>query len=111
MPVESRFSQTRWRAHRDHRFRTCGARRRPRPGADGISPDDLRDGARAGGHALHGSTRLPASLIRAEISVIEALGVEIRCNTEIGKDIPFDQLRKDYAAVIIAVGAKRSRPL
>ncbi len=55
--------------------------------------------------------RLPASLIRAEISVIEALGVEIRCNTEIGKDIPFDQLRKDYAAVIIAVGAKRSRPL
>jgi formate dehydrogenase beta subunit len=55
--------------------------------------------------------RLPSDLIRAEIAVIEALGVEIRCNTEIGKDVSFAQLRKDFAAVIIAVGAKRSRPL
>jgi NADPH-dependent glutamate synthase beta subunit-like oxidoreductase len=55
--------------------------------------------------------RLPSDLIRAEIAVIESLGVEIRCNTEIGKDIPFEQLRRDFAAVIIAVGAKRSRPL
>src|SRR5690242_4435812 len=55
--------------------------------------------------------RLPTNLIRAEVAVIEALGVEIRCNTEIGKDIPFEQIRKDFAAVIIAVGAKRSRPL
>ena len=55
--------------------------------------------------------RLPSDLIRAEIAVIEALGVEIRCNTEVGKDISFDQLRKEFAAVIIAVGAKRSRPL
>jgi NADPH-dependent glutamate synthase beta subunit-like oxidoreductase len=39
------------------------------------------------------------------------LGVEIRCNTQIGKDISFQSLRKDFAAVIIAVGAKRSRPL
>jgi NADPH-dependent glutamate synthase beta subunit-like oxidoreductase len=55
--------------------------------------------------------RLPANLIRAEVAVIEALGVEIRCNTEIGKDTSFEQLRKEFAAVIIAVGAKRSRPL
>jgi len=55
--------------------------------------------------------RLPSELIRAEIAVIEAVGVEIRCNTAIGKDIPFQSLRKDFAAVIIAVGAKRSRPL
>jgi len=55
--------------------------------------------------------RLPSELIRAEIAVIEAMGVEIRCNTAIGKDIPFQSLRKDFAAVIIAVGAKRSRPL
>jgi len=55
--------------------------------------------------------RLPSDLIRAEIAVIESLGVEIRCNTEIGKDISFDQLRREFAAVIIAVGAKRSRPL
>jgi NADPH-dependent glutamate synthase beta subunit-like oxidoreductase len=55
--------------------------------------------------------RLPSDLIRAEIEVIKSLGVEIRCNTEVGKDISFAELRKDFAAVIIAVGAKRSRPL
>ena len=55
--------------------------------------------------------RLPSDLIRAEVAVIEAMGVEVRCNTEIGKDISFQSLRKDFAAVIIAVGAKRSRPL
>jgi NADPH-dependent glutamate synthase beta subunit-like oxidoreductase len=55
--------------------------------------------------------RLPRDLIRAEIAVIEALGVEIRCNTAVGRDISFEQLRKDFAAVVIAVGAKRSRGL
>jgi formate dehydrogenase beta subunit len=55
--------------------------------------------------------RLPDDLIRAEIKVIEKLGVEIRCNTQVGRDITFDALRRDFAAVIIACGAKRSRPL
>jgi len=55
--------------------------------------------------------RLPDDLIRAEVAVIEALGVEIRCNTQIGNDVSFDELRRDFAAVIIACGAKRSRPL
>lgn len=53
--------------------------------------------------------RLPRELIQKEIAVIEALGVEIRCGVQIGKDISFADLRKDYAAVIIAVGAKSSR--
>jgi NADPH-dependent glutamate synthase beta subunit-like oxidoreductase len=55
--------------------------------------------------------RLPRDLIRAEVGLIEALGVEIRCSTEIGRDVTFDQLRRDYAAVVIAVGAKRSRKI
>jgi NADPH-dependent glutamate synthase beta subunit-like oxidoreductase len=55
--------------------------------------------------------RLPRDLIRAEVSLIEALGVEIRCGTEIGKDVSFEALRRDHAAVVIAVGAKRSRKL
>ncbi len=53
--------------------------------------------------------RLPRELIRAEVRVIETLGVEIRCSTAIGKDLTFEQLRRDHAAVVIAVGAKRSR--
>jgi len=55
--------------------------------------------------------RLPRELIRREVAVIRALGTEIRCSTRIGIDIKFSDLRKDYAAVIIAVGAKRSRML
>ena len=55
--------------------------------------------------------RLPRELIQAEVAVIESLGVEIRCNTQVGKDIAFEQLRRDFAAVIIACGAKRSRAL
>ncbi|HZQ70052.1 MAG TPA: FAD-dependent oxidoreductase [Terriglobales bacterium] len=55
--------------------------------------------------------RLPRELIRAEVAVIQSLGVEIRCNTQVGKDVSFVDLRRDFAAVVIACGAKRSRAL
>lgn len=55
--------------------------------------------------------RLPRELIKKEVEVIEALGVEIRCGVTIGKDISFAKLRKDFSAVLIAVGAKSSRGL
>jgi formate dehydrogenase (NADP+) beta subunit len=55
--------------------------------------------------------RLPRELIRREIAVIEALGVEILCNVRVGQDVSFEELRREYAAVIISVGAKSSRAL
>lgn len=55
--------------------------------------------------------RLPRELIEKEVKVIEALGVEIRNGIRIGGDISFASLRKDFDAVIIAVGAKSSRGL
>ncbi len=55
--------------------------------------------------------RLPRGLIAQEVAVIEALGVEIRCGIQVGRDISFAELREDYSAVIIAVGAKSSRGL
>lgn len=55
--------------------------------------------------------RLPRALIRREVAVIEALGTEIRYGVQVGKDISFARLRKEFAAVILAVGAKRSRSL
>ena len=55
--------------------------------------------------------RLPRELIRREIAVIEALGVEIRCNVTVGKDVSFEELRRTHAAVLVAVGAKSSRAL
>lgn len=55
--------------------------------------------------------RLPRELIEKEVAVIKALGVEIHCGVTVGKDISFAELRRDFAAVIIAVGAKSSRGL
>ncbi|MBK7932666.1 MAG: FAD-dependent oxidoreductase [Acidobacteria bacterium] len=55
--------------------------------------------------------RLPRDLIEKEVAVIEALGVEIRCGVKVGEDIKFSELREDFSAVIIAVGAKSSRGL
>jgi formate dehydrogenase (NADP+) beta subunit len=55
--------------------------------------------------------RLPRDLIQREIGVIEALGVEVRCGVTVGKEISFAELRRDFAAVLIAVGAKRPRGL
>jgi NADPH-dependent glutamate synthase beta subunit-like oxidoreductase len=55
--------------------------------------------------------RLPRALVAREVDVIRALGVEIRCGVTVGKDISFAAIRRDFAAVIIAVGAKSSRSL
>jgi NADPH-dependent glutamate synthase beta subunit-like oxidoreductase len=55
--------------------------------------------------------RLPRELIRREVAVIEALGVEIRCGVTIGKQLSFAELRRTHAALIVAVGAKSSRAL
>ena len=55
--------------------------------------------------------RLPRDLIAHEVEVIRALGVEIRCGVTIGRDLSFADLRRDFAAILIAVGAKSSRAL
>jgi len=54
--------------------------------------------------------RLPRSILDREISEIESLGVEIRTNSQIGKDVSFDDL-KAFQAIFIAVGAHQSRRL
>ncbi len=55
--------------------------------------------------------RLPRYVIRAEIEVIRALGVEFKCNTQVGKAISLPEIRREYKATVIAVGAKRSRSI
>ncbi|MCP4249707.1 MAG: FAD-dependent oxidoreductase [bacterium] len=55
--------------------------------------------------------RLPRDLIQAEVALIEALGVTFKCGVEVGQDITLAQIRKNHAATVIAVGAKRSRNL
>ncbi|MFH0794207.1 MAG: FAD-dependent oxidoreductase [bacterium] len=55
--------------------------------------------------------RLPRDLIRAEVEVITALGVKAVTNCCVGRDVTFPELRKRHDAVVVAVGAKRSRKL
>lgn len=53
--------------------------------------------------------RLPRDLIAAEVEFIRALGVEFICNTQVGRDISFAEIRNRHRATIVAVGLKRSR--
>ncbi len=53
--------------------------------------------------------RLPRDLIAAEVETIIELGVESVTNCCVGRDVSLAQLRKKHDAVIVAVGAKRSR--
>lgn len=48
--------------------------------------------------------RLPSEAIRNEINTIEKLGVKIKTNTEVGKDIELSQIKKDHDAVLISTG-------
>ena len=49
--------------------------------------------------------RLPKKVLQAEIDAIEKMGVEMRNNIKIGRDITLDELRDTHDAVIVAVGA------
>jgi len=49
--------------------------------------------------------RLPREVLDAEIDRILDLGVELKCNCAVGKDIPMEQLRQEYAAVFAGIGA------
>jgi heterodisulfide reductase subunit A-like polyferredoxin len=55
--------------------------------------------------------RLPKREVKKEIDYIRALGVEIRCNVEIGKDVTLDVVRRDFDAVFIGTGAPAGMPL
>ena len=61
----------------------------------------------AGGMLRYGipEYRLPKDVLRAEIEKLEDEGVKIRTGVRIGKDITFEELRAEYDAVIIAIGA------
>jgi len=55
--------------------------------------------------------RLPREVIDAEIGKIRDLGVEIKCNTKVGRDITVEQLRNEYSAVFVAIGAHQGKSL
>lgn len=70
-------------------------------------------GPELGGMLAHAIPRyrLPEDTIREDIDDILATGVEARTNCTVGKDVTFEELRKDYDAVLIAVGLAVSASL
>jgi glutamate synthase (NADPH/NADH) small chain len=67
--------------------------------------------AAAGGMTRYGipEYRLPYDALDRDIEVILDLGVEIHYNTCIGRDQALDGLRKDYDAVLLAIGLQHGR--
>jgi NADPH-dependent glutamate synthase beta subunit-like oxidoreductase len=61
----------------------------------------------AGGMLRYGipDYRLPTDVLDAEIDRILELGVELRLNTAVGTEITLDDLRKEYKAIFVALGA------
>lgn len=53
--------------------------------------------------------RLPQDVLDREIEVITSLGVEVRCNTRVGRDVTFDELRDQNDAVLLAIGLQMGR--
>ena len=55
--------------------------------------------------------RTPRPVLDAEIGRILDLGVAARMNTRIGSDITLEQIRADFDAVFLGLGAQSGRPL
>src|SRR5579872_2486065 len=47
---------------------------------------------------------LPQNILDREIERLVELGVTVKTNTEVGKDVTWDALKKNYDAVVLAVG-------
>ena len=67
----------------------------------------------AGGMLRYGipAFRLPRQVLDAEIQMIRNLGAEFRLGKRLGRDFTLDDLRQDFDAVFLAIGAQGSRGL
>jgi NADPH-dependent glutamate synthase beta subunit-like oxidoreductase len=53
------------------------------------------------------SYRLPNYILKQELEAILSLGIELECNVKVGVNIPMDQLRQNYDAVFLGMGAQK----
>ncbi len=78
----------------------------------GYSPVIFEKNEKPGGMLRYGipSFKLEKDVIDAEIEIIKALGVEIKCGVEVGKDVTLDELRaQGYKAFYLAIGCQGGR--
>ena len=55
--------------------------------------------------------RLPREVLEREVSVVQKLGAEVRLRTRLGRDVHLEDLRRDFAAVFLALGAHKGLSL
>ena len=55
--------------------------------------------------------RTPREVLDAEIKRITDLGVEVKLNVHVGKEITLEQLEKGFDAIFMGMGAQSGRPL
>lgn len=69
---------------------------------------------RPGGLLMYGIPNMKLEkeqVVLRRIKLLEAEGVKFLCNTEIGKDLPAEQLLKEFDAVVLCTGATQPRDL
>ncbi len=55
--------------------------------------------------------RLPRNILDGEIDDVRALGVEIKCNMRVGRDISFEKVGAEFDYVYLAPGAHKSQKM
>lgn len=53
--------------------------------------------------------RLPYDKLDRDVDVIRSMGVDIRCNTQVGEDICLQSIEEEYDAVLLALGLSFGR--
>lgn len=78
----------------------------------GYKPTIFEKNDKPGGMVVYGipSFVLEKEIVAAEIDILREMGVEIRCNVEVGKDVTIKQLREQgYKAFYIGIGCQGGR--
>lgn len=78
----------------------------------GYKPTIFEKNDKPGGMVVYGipSFVLEKEIVAAEIDILREMGVEIKCNIEVGKDITIQQLREQgYKAFYIGIGCQGGR--
>lgn len=78
----------------------------------GYKPTVFEKNRRPGGMLVYGipSYKLEKDVVEAEIDVLRAMGVEIRCGVEVGRDVTLDELRaQGYKGFYVAIGCQGGR--
>ena len=67
--------------------------------------------AAAGGMTRYGipEYRLPYDALDRDVEVITAMGVDIKYNSRVGRDVTMEQLQQDHDAVLLAIGLQMGR--